>query len=188
MSPRQTEIIFALFGVGVGSLILGVWIPQDVDTGMIETFRRQTVIGDAFLPVIAGSAILLCSVLHLLQMLTHSASPSDAFAPETLTLSSLMLQGMFLIIITLSLLLMFWAGPALSILHEEGYRTLRGQFPFKYAGFFLGGTAMLTGCIALIEGRLRARIILIAALSTLFLIALFDLPFDSIILPPNGDW
>ncbi len=188
MSPRQAEIIFALFGIGLGGLILGVWIPQDIDTGMIETFRRQTVIGDAFLPVIAGVAIALCSILHLVQTLVRRISTTEAFSNETFSSADLMLLGMFLLVIAGSLLIMFWAGPAMSLLHEDGYRALRGKFPFKYAGFFLGGTAMMAGCIALIQGRLRPRTILISALSTLFLIALFDLPFDSIILPPNGDW
>ena len=188
MSPRQSEFIFALFGIGLGGVILGIWIPQDIDTGMIETFRRQTVIGDAFVPVIAGVAILLCSALHLLQTLMRRSSSSDRFASATLSLADLMLLGLFFSIIAGSLLIMFWAGPALSLLSENGYRALRGQFPYKYAGFFLGGTAMLMGCMTLIQGRFRYGTLGIAVLSTLFLIALFDLPFDSIILPPNGDW
>ena len=188
MTLRQTEITFAVFGIGLGALILGIWIPLDVDTGMIETFRRQTVIGDAFLPVIAGSAILLCSVLHLVQQLLRKGSPGDTFQASSLALSDLMLLGVFFAIITVALLIMYWAGPLLSLLHDEGYRTLRGRIPWKYAGFFLGGATLLTGCISLIEGQLDARTVLIATLCTVVLIALFDLPFGNILLPPNGDW
>lgn len=188
MAFRNSETVLALFGTGLGGLILGVWIPQDVDTGMIETFRRQTVIGDAFLPVISGTTILLCSILHLMQTLLRRTTPRDDFSFSGLAGTELALLGMFLFIISLSLAVMYWAGPLLSLLHDEGYRSLRGSIPFKYAGYFLGGTGMLTGCLALIEGRFRQRTVLISVLCTVFLIALFDLPFDNILLPPNGDW
>ncbi len=188
MTPHQTEIAFALFALCFGLAALGIWIPWDVDTGMIETFRRQTIIGDAFLPVLAAAAIAICALLQLIAVLLRRSTPSDAFKSAPLSRSDLMLLGIFLAVIAASLLVMFWAGPLLSFWNENGYRGLRGHIPFKYTGFFLGGTVMLTGLISIIEGRLRPRIPVISALATTFLIVLFDLPFDSILLPPNGDW
>ena len=51
----------------------------------------------------------------------------------------------------------------------------------------LTATGLVAGLIALIEGRLRPRTLLIGALAALALIVLYDLPFEDLQLPPNGD-
>jgi hypothetical protein len=46
---------------------------------------------------------------------------------------------------------------------------------------------MVGGLISYIEGHLRIRSFLIGLGSALALVAVYDLPFDDLLLPPNGD-
>ncbi|MEO1779201.1 MAG: hypothetical protein AAFU63_10455, partial [Pseudomonadota bacterium] len=91
-------------------------------------------------------------------------------------------------------LMALYAGPIAVALYNLGaaepleYRLLRGSFPWKYIGFVLGGTFAITGSIALAEGRLTRRVVLIGIGGVLGMIVLFDVPFDDLLLPPNGDY
>ena len=78
---------------------------------------------------------------------------------------------------------MRWEGPVL----VEEYRLLRASAPWKWVGFVLGGTVVVTGLISAIERRLSLRALLIGIAVTVALIVLFDLPFDDLLLPPNGE-
>jgi hypothetical protein len=69
----------------------------------------------------------------------------------------------------------------------RSYRDLRDTLPWKYIGFLLGSTGLITTCIAAIETRFSWRALLIALVATTALMALYDLPFDDLLLPPNGD-
>jgi hypothetical protein len=86
------------------------------------------------------------------------------------------------------------AGPSLLFVAEgfgatdTEYRLLRETFPWKYIGYFLGGVTMIGGMASLSAGRVQARTFLIAAAVTMGLVALVDLPFDDLLLPPNGDY
>ncbi|MDF9301965.1 hypothetical protein P5P81_05265 [Tritonibacter mobilis] len=99
-----------------------------------------------------------------------------------------------LAIIAVALLLMFWAGPLAVAMFAQGgeetvsYRQLRAAVPWKYIGFFLGGFTMVFGLISFIEGRMSRRAAVFGLLSVAGLITLFDVPFDNILLPPNGDF
>ena len=66
MLSRKTELILGTIFLVLGLLAVFAWIPLDSETGMIETFRRQTTMGDAFLPTVAGALMAICAVLHLL--------------------------------------------------------------------------------------------------------------------------
>jgi len=87
------------------------------------------------------------------------------------------------------LLMMRWAGPLASWVagSEAEYRLLRTTAPWKWIGFALGGVTLVTGTIAAIERRLTLRAWLIGIGAVALLIAVFDLPFDDLLLPPNGD-
>ena len=41
---------------------------------------------------------------------------------------------------------------------------------------------------ALIEGRARMARVVSSILFVVVLIAIFDMPLDTVLLPPNGDW
>ena len=46
---------------------------------------------------------------------------------------------------------------------------------------------IVTGIIAVLERRLSRRGVITGICAVLVLIAVFDLPFDDLMLPPNGD-
>jgi len=82
-----------------------------------------------------------------------------------------------------------WLGPAaVWALTEDGaYRNLRDTAPWKYVGYVAGGTLLVAGLMALVEGNVTWRGVMIGLLATLALIAVYDLPFEDLLLPPNGD-
>ncbi len=82
---------------------------------------------------------------------------------------------------------MRFAGPLAAAFTESGYRPLRDTIPWKYIGFIAGGTCLVAGLKALVEGRVTMRGVVIGLAACLVLIALYDLPFDDLLLPPNGD-
>ena len=52
---QKLGVFFVAFAV----LLVFIWVPLDVDTGYIETVRRQVSIGDALAPTIAGAFLLI---------------------------------------------------------------------------------------------------------------------------------
>lgn len=185
---RRSEIIFALVAALFGALTLAVWIPNDIETGLIDTFRRQTFIGDALIPVIAAAIILVCAILHLLVTVRGPGEP--LLADAELGRESLGFMLIVGAIIALALVVMFWLGPLVAALTGEaaGYRTLRDTAPYKYLGFLAGGMIMVLGLVTLVEGRLQGKRVLAVLGAVIVLIIIFDVPFDSLLLPPNGDW
>jgi len=187
------------FGVGIAFaalalLLLLFWIPEDVETGLIETHRRQVNIGDAMLPsavavaMLVVSAALLASSWRKLTKLNPESSPS-ASPPQRFRFIS-MLFG----VVIISLLVMNFTGPLSAVLtnlltdSDFSYRQLRDTPPFKYLGFSFGGFLMVFGLISLVEHRLSWRRAGAALLAVAALIVVYDLPFDDLLLPPNGDY
>jgi len=85
---------------------------------------------------------------------------------------------------------MRYSGPLLLHVFEGGdteYRLLRDTAPWKYIGFIVGGVWLIVSLIVLNERRLRWQHFLIALTAVLVLIAFYDLPFEDLLLPPNGD-
>ena len=180
------DVIFAATSALFSAACLLIWIPTDIETGMIETFRRQTSIGDAFLPVIACAAILASSLISLVMALRQ---PSDTLMDGPgFVRKDVQFMILVLAIAALALALMYWLGPLSTVFAEGGYRQLRATFPFKYIGYFVGGTLLQILLMRLVEGRFSLQRSVIAAATTLSLILLFDVPFDTLLLPPNGDW
>lgn len=179
-SVDRVNLILGLVVLLLALLIALVWVPLDVSTGLIEKVRRQVTIGDALAPTIAtvflGFGGLLVMVFE---------RPGNACR---LTLRNLQFLAVFLCIIALSFLMMRWAGPAVAgLLTEEGYRPLRDTAPWKYIGFLIGGAGMIAALISLVEGHLSLRALLIGLVAAIALIMVYDLPFDHLLLPPNGD-
>ena len=46
---------------------------------------------------------------------------------------------------------------------------------------------MIGGMISLVEGRFRGRTLVAAILAVVAMIVIYDVPFDDLLLPPNGD-
>lgn len=186
MTPfKHTHIWLALGCLAAAALSLVIWIPQDVDTGLIEKIRRQVTIGDALAPTLATAIIALGAGLLLIQR------PDPI--PSGISLTNLLFLAALLSLFGLAFAVMRWAGPALvglvTLMSDDprSYRDLRDTAPWKYIGFLLGSTGLITTCIAAIETRFSWRALLIALAATTALIALYDLPFDDLLLPPNGD-
>jgi hypothetical protein len=177
--------------IGSGAVLLALvglflWVPQDTGTGLIVHVRRQVSIGDALAPTIAFILMAIGGALLLIEQRKHTSIEVE-LAPFYHT-------GALVAVIVLGLLLMRHAGPSLLFVAEgfgatdTEYRLLRETFPWKYIGYFLGGVTMIGGMASLSAGRVQARTFLIAAAVTMGLVALVDLPFDDLLLPPNGDY
>lgn len=177
--------------IGCGAVLLALvglflWVPQDTGTGLIIRVRRQVSIGDALAPTIAFALMAIGGALLLMEQRKRDSTE--------VTLAPFLHTSALVAVIGLGLLLMRHAGPTLLYLADwfgaevSEYRLLRETFPWKYIGFFLGGVIMIGGMASLSAGRLRARTLLISCAVTIVLIALVDVPFDDLLLPPNGDY
>lgn len=171
--------IFALF----------VWIPADVESSIIEKVRSQKRIGDALAPSVACAILALGSLLLIVK---SWGQPTDI----ELNVNNIKFLIILLLIVGCSLFVMRYSGSTLlSTLQTLGiventhdYRALRDTAPWKYIGYFCGGFILVFGLIWLMQGRIYLKSILITIASVITLIALYDLPFDNLLLPPNGDY
>lgn len=178
-SPRSLSFLFLC----ICAAILFVWIPGDVDSGIILKVRRHLEIGDSLAPVAATVLLAVGALLLLLEKSQPKAEPG-------ISTSNLLFVLNMLAVLLISFGIMRWAGPVLVAIfdiHGGDYRPLRGDAPWKYIGFLLGGTVLVAGLITLVERRLRTITVWIAVVAAVFLMALYDLPFSSLQLPPNAD-
>jgi len=166
--------------LAAGCLILFVWIPLDVETGLLEKVRSRIVIGDSLAPSLATSVLILGALLLIFQSFRTSGGAE-------LSWNNLKFVILLLVLLGLSMAVMRWAGPLSAYLLNADYRSLRDTAPWKYIGYFFGGTIMVFGLISMMEHRMRWRILIISILAVLVLILVYDLPFENLLLPPNGD-
>lgn len=164
-----------------GLATLGLWIPADVETGIIEVWRRQVEIGDALAPTVAAAGLTLSGLALFLTSLRGKGGAGMGRGNVVWTL-------VLLLVFVVALALMRWTGPILADLLGAGeYRLLRASVPWKYLGYLAGGFTLVFGLMALVERRLSWRRAGLAALAVVLLAALYDLPFEDLQLPPNGD-
>ncbi|MFD2741182.1 hypothetical protein ACFSUD_16510 [Sulfitobacter aestuarii] len=191
MLGRRYEISIALVCLALALFIAFVWVPLDSETPPVHTFRRQTYIGDALLPMASAIAIAICAFIHLLQSWLRKPAAASA-APLDVHTGVFFL--LFVAIMLVSSVLMYWAGPlALTLFGPSGdeavtYRQMRATPPWKYIGYSLGGFTMVFGVTSLIEGKITLNRAITSLFAVLVLIFIFDVPFDTILLPPNGDF
>jgi hypothetical protein len=178
-SSRSLGVLFLCLCVA----ILFIWIPGDVDSGLIVKVRRHLEIGDSLAPVMATALMAVGALLLLLEK-------SQQQAEAGISINNLLFVLATLVLLLIAFGIMRWAGPifvSIFDIHGGDYRPLRGDAPWKYIGFLLGGTVLVAGLITLVERRLRTITVWIAVVAAVFLIALYDLPFGSLQLPPNAD-
>lgn len=195
MDSRKWNFAIGLFFAAASAITLIWWIPADVETGIIVQERRSTDIGDAMAPTMISIGILIVSVILIASALFRAPATEDNKAEYDTGITLENFQGLLwiLLIIAVSLSLMVWAGPAVvRVLQSLGadvpeYRLLRDTVPYKYIGLAAGGFVLVCGLISWIEGRIAPRAILTAVAAVVALIVLYDVPFDSLLLPPNGD-
>jgi hypothetical protein len=182
----SSNLILGLCCVAFAALVLFVWIPLDSASGIVQQVRRHLTIGDGLAPTVAAVFVLIGGLVLVLVERNEPAQPR-------ISGGNIRFIGIVIGILIASLLVMRFAGPVtvyfasfLTGDHLE-YRLLRDTWPWKYVGYLLGGTMMIAGLIAQIDGRLTVRSLAISVLAVLVLIAVYDLPFDDLLLPPNGD-
>lgn len=186
MRREKADLALGLCAVILALLAILVWAPNDIATGVIVKQRGRVSIGDAMAPIFAFGLIALAGALIMFEKRTKAGAPH-------LTRENLRFMAIFAGVFLLAMILMRWSGPALVALGqgfgvtESDYRELRDTAPWKYTGFVLGGAGLVAMLIALMERRWSWRAAFIGLLAAAALIAVFDLPFSNLLLPPNGD-
>ena len=176
-SDKWIGPIFTVFAL----LTIFVWVPLDTETGLVETVRRKWVVGDALAPTVAAVFLLIGGVLTMIR-------PGRSRAQTTFATDNMRWVMMLLGLFILSLMMMRFAGPLLAgVLTDQGYRPLRATIPWKYIGYLLGGTILVGGITSFVVKKIRWRDWVIAFLAALIIALAYDLPFDDLLLPPNGD-
>jgi len=182
MTPSRANIYLGLGCVAFALLTAFVWVPLDSDTGLIEQVRRRVAIGDALAPTIAAGFVGLGGLILLVSERRAEQQPA-------LKLENVLFIFAFLCCLAVALTLMRWAGPLAAALFSdaESYRLLRDTAPWKWIGFGIGGAGLVAVLISAVERRFTWRALLIGLAFAALLICIFDLPFDDLLLPPNGD-
>ncbi|NBR02366.1 MAG: hypothetical protein EBT94_04470 [Alphaproteobacteria bacterium] len=184
MTRPRSDTLIGLNVLAIATMIAFVWVPFDSETGLIEHVRRRYVIGDALAPTIAALIMGLAAL-----GLIFRAGRDDKKIDRDYALSLLVLVA----VCGASLALMRYAGPVvvgfadMLTAQEWTYRSLRATVPFRYIGFLTGGTALIAGLSWFMDGRISRRVLIRSFLIALGVGCCFDLPFEDIILPPNGD-
>ena len=176
----------------LGALVLAfslccllLWIPSDIDTGLVETVRRRNVIGDSLAPVVA--MILTAIAALALMRQSHDDGPFQNQGRWHLVF------GFYVVVFTVTLLIMRFAGPLLVTIatlvtqDDMSYRNLRNIRPLKYVGFVGGGTFLLCCFSHFMDRSLTLKRALLFLAISIVIALFFDLPFEDILLPPNGD-
>lgn len=181
-SQPRSNLFLGLAFLAFAGVVAFVWVPLDVETGLIEKVRRRLLIGDALAPTVAAFFIGLGGLM----LISSERKTPDQPYIDTASLSFIAMQ---ITILVCGFLVMLYAGPFAVWLFngETEYRLLRDTAPWKFIGYFAGGVFIVAGLISQIEGRVRWRNVLIGTCVVLGLIAIYDLPFDDLLLPPNGD-
>lgn len=180
---QKLGMFFLLFSV----LLVFIWVPTDIDTGYIEKVRRQISIGDSLAPTIAGAFLMIGG----LGLIVFGGQAGETQEPTDLV--ALGFAALLFAVYFVSFVVMLYLGPLLVSVsnlisgEELEYRLLRDTVPWKYIGFFFGGTIAIAGTISLLEGKFVLRTLLVALIAVFAIIAVYDFPFDDLLLPPNGD-
>jgi hypothetical protein len=180
-SPNRSETVLALACVVLALVVAFVWVPMDTDSGLFEKVRRRVTIGDALAPTLAAGFLGLGGLLLWAE---------GRRGPGNVSVANLWYLGQLLLIFTVGFAIMRWAGPlAVSLFGDEEtpYRALRDTAPWKFIGFVLGGTTIITALMMGAETKRSIRPVLMALAAVIALILLYDVPFDDLLLPPNGD-
>jgi len=185
MNSSQRLGLFALAFSLVG---LFVWIPLDVETGLIEKVRRSVTLGDSLAPTVAFGVIALGGLLTIADGFRQQKRPIKQ-SNSTTKLHVVYAAKLFLLFVIFTVLLRY-SGPALVALWPDidtPYRLLRDTVPWKYTGFVLASVFLITTISSWMNNRFSWRFVIVSLLISILIIALYDWPFEDLLLPPNGD-
>lgn len=174
------DVILGALALLFGCLIVFYWAPVDSDTGLAEKIRGRWSIGDALAPTVAGVVIAGAGVFIAFGGALRGAQ-------STLSAKNIAYLAAFLAVVVTGFQVMLYAGPVIASAIGEEYRLLRDERPWKYIGFVLGGGGLIFGLISLAERRIALRRLALALTIAAALALVYDLPFEDLIMPPNGD-
>lgn len=178
MKSKLTEDHWlALFFLAAALLVIFLWVPMDTGSGLVEKVRRKFVIGDALGPTVAGAIIALGAGLIWVRPATGAS----------LNRANIRWIAALLVLFGVSLAAMRYTGPVVAAGMEGGYRPLRATPPWNYLGFVLGGTVLIGALTGISTRRWSIRDFIVGFIASMIIALLYDLPFDDLILPPNGD-
>jgi hypothetical protein len=193
MTRHHWNLVLGLAALAFSLTTLFLLIPVGVESGVIEEVRRQTVIGDGMAPTVwsisLGALGLLLALGSWLRVKEAVPEPSGG-GPSAQNMGYL---ALLLLIVSASLALMTLAGPlAVKVAQVmgsdvESYRVLRDTRPWKYLGYVLGGFLLIFGLMSYISHCISWRLALVSITATVLMAMAYDLPFDNLLLPPNGD-
>ena len=66
------------------------------------------------------------------------------------------------------------------------YRNLRASYPYKLIGYVFGGFVLIFGIISVVENRFSMNGALVSIIAVVVITMLYEVPFDNLLLPPNG--
>lgn len=182
----KSNAILGGFCLLAAVLVAFVWVPLDVDSGIVEQVRRRVQIGDSLAPI---TAAVFIAIGGLILLLVERRVPDQ----PVLGWGNLRFIGIAAAIVIVGFLIMRFAGPlAVELFNqlagtERQYRLLRDTVPWRFSGYFIGGVFIVSGLMAQANGSLTWKNVGIATIVVIALILIFDLPFDDLLLPPNGD-
>ncbi len=182
----RSNLYLGLLCVAFALLLIFIWIPLDTKTGIVEKARGKFVIGDALAPTVAAGFILLGG-------LVVSVFERKVADQPTISRTQVKFVASLTALVIVGLAIMRFVGPAAveiaNLFRAEPmeYRLLRATPGWKHIGFFLGGAIMVAGLVSVVERKLTRRAVLTGIITAVVLIAVFDLPFEDLLLPPNGD-
>jgi hypothetical protein len=193
MNRHHWSLALGLFFLALALLTLMLWIPADIEPGILETERRRTNIGDAMAPTMIAIGVSIVSLWLVAEAWWKLRVERQPGGPDILDRESIRFMGLALGVCITGFLLMLWTGPLfVGLVNMTGaeigsYRELRDTVPYKYLGFLSGGFVMIFGFISMVEHRLSWKLAGVSLAAAIVIASLFDLPFEDLLLPPNGD-
>lgn len=174
------DMVLGALALLFGLLIVFVWAPLDSDTGIAQKIRGRWSIGDALAPTVAGCVIGVSGVFILIGGWLRAGE-------ARLSPANVRYLAAFIAIVAGGMIVMRFLGPITADALGYEYRLLRDTVPWKYLGFVTGGGGMIFGLMSLAEGRMRMRRFVLAIAIAGGLALIYDLPFEDLLMPPNGD-
>lgn len=182
---RTARILLGAAAVAVALLLWLVVIPAGAPGELIEVVRRRARIGDAAMPALAALFIALGGGVLVFE---RGGPPILRTVPVWPTL--------FAAVVAAASLAFLYVGDALVALMRNvrpdlaEFRSLRTTLPWAWAPFVIGGAIVVAPLVIASEG-LHVRRWLAAfaygAVVALAIAAFLTLPFEDVLIPPQGD-
>ncbi|HIF59843.1 MAG TPA: hypothetical protein EYQ26_10215 [Rhodospirillales bacterium] len=125
-------------------------------------------------------------------MTVFEPAENSSDVKEDLDKQSFVFLARLVIVVSIGLVLMVYLGPmVVDLINTLGgeigsYRNLRATYPYKLIGYVFGGFVLIFGIISVVENRFSMNGALVSIIAVVVITMLYELPFDNLLLPPNG--